>query len=110
MEEPRTAPPRSHVVMLETIRPQQCDESGNLIFGELLRWADLATCASAEAHTRSNCVTGEVTDLVLEEGVIPRSGDTVELTAQPVLVGNTSLVVELHVRIEKSQGDASMKR
>ncbi|CAK0831702.1 unnamed protein product [Prorocentrum cordatum] len=96
--------------MLETIRPQQCDESGNLIFGELLRWADLATCASAEAHTRSNCVTGEVTDLVLEEGVIPRSGDTVELTAQPVLVGNTSLVVELHVRIEKSQGDASMKR
>lgn len=102
--------PRSHVVMLETVTQQQCDESGHLIFGELLRWADLATCASAEAHTSSNCVTGEVTDLVLEEGVVPRSGDTLELTAQPVLVGNTSLVVELHVRIEKSRGSTSMKR
>jgi len=91
--------------MLETISLQHCDETGALIFGELLRWADLATCAAAEAHTHTNCVTGEVTDLVLERGVVPRHGDILELIADPVIVGNTSLVIGLQVNIEKASGD-----
>lgn len=94
--------PRSLIFVLQEIEPQHCDAGGALIFGELLRWADLATCASAEAHTRSHCVTGEVTDLVLEKNVVPMTGDILELHCEPVIVGNTSLVIGLHVELEKA--------
>lgn len=60
----------------------------------------MATCAAAEAHTGTNCVTVAVSDLAFEEGVMPTVGDVLELRATPIMVGNTSLAVSLLVLAE----------
>jgi len=87
--------------MYEHVHPRHCDVAGVLDLGELLRWADLATCAAAEAHTGANCVTVAVSDLAFEEGVVPRVGDSLEIAATPVVTGNTSLDIALFVRVEE---------
>lgn len=77
-------------------------EGGACDVGLLLRAMDLATCAAAEKHSGVNCVTVAVGDVVIEHG--PRVGDLLSLTAEPVLVGRTS--IEVAVRATATRGPA----
>ena len=42
---------------------------------------DIATCAAAERHTKVNCVTVAMGDVVVEHS--PRVGELLTLTAEP---------------------------
>ena len=48
----------------------------------LLLLMDIGSCASAEKHTRVQCVTVSMGDVVIEN--LPRIGDMLELRASPV--------------------------
>jgi acyl-CoA hydrolase len=69
--------------------------------GLLLQRMDIATCAAAERHTKVNCVTVAMGDVVVEHS--PRVGELLTLTAEPVLVGRTSIDVQVRVSAEKGQ-------
>ncbi|CAH0379547.1 unnamed protein product [Pelagomonas calceolata] len=69
--------------------------------GLLLQRMDIATCAAAERHTKVNCVTVAMGDVVVEHS--PRVGELLTLTAEPVLVGRTSIDVSVRVSAEKGQ-------
>ena len=60
-----------------------------------------STCAAAERHTKVNCVTVAMGDVVVEHS--PRVGELLTLTAEPVLVGRTSIDVQVRVSAEKGQ-------
>ena len=69
--------------------------------GLLLQRMDIATCAAAERHTKVNCVTVAMGDVVVEHS--PRVGELLTLTAEPVLVGRTSIDVSVRVSAEKGE-------
>jgi acyl-CoA hydrolase len=69
--------------------------------GLLLQRMDIATCAAAERHTKVNCVTVAMGDVVVEHS--PRVGELLTLTAEPVLVGRTSIDVSVRVSAEKGK-------
>lgn len=67
--------------------------------GLLLQKMDIATCAAAERHTKVHCVTVAMGDVVIEHS--PRVGELMTLTAEPMLVGRTSIDVAVRVSAEK---------
>lgn len=69
----------------------------------LLKLMDLCTCACAEKHTKVNCVTVAMGDLVFEQ--FPQVGDILELVAHPVLTGRTSLDIVLTVTLERGRNN-----
>ena len=85
--------------MVQPITSSLTLDGVNLDTGELLKIMDIATCASAEKHTGVNCVTVAMGDLVLEHS--PTVGAILELAAEPVLVGRTSLEIALTVTAER---------
>lgn len=88
--------------MLELITAAHTSGSGNgtLDVPILLQRMDLCTCAAAEKHTRVQCVTASMGDVVLE-AALPQMGDLLELTARPVYTtGRTSLDIALTVVAE----------
>ena len=88
--------------LLETITHEHTRGDEEADTGVMLRFMDICTCASAEAYTGVNCVTVAVGDVVLE--YVPCVGDVVELVAQPVLTGNTSLEIALTATAESRHG------
>ena len=92
----------ARIVMLETITHEHTRGDEEADTGVMLRFMDICTCASAEAYTGVNCVTVAVGDVVLE--YVPCVGDVVELVAQPVLTGNTSLEIALTATAESRHG------
>ena len=87
--------------MIRMVQPLTADMTldGTIMdVGSLLKLMDITTCASAEKHTGVNCVTLAMGDVALER--MPTVGAIVELIAEPVLVGNTSLDIALHVKAE----------
>mmetsp|Transcript_23371 Transcript_23371/g.55321 ORF Transcript_23371/g.55321 Transcript_23371/m.55321 type:complete len:781 (-) Transcript_23371:590-2932(-) len=61
----------------------------------LLLMMDIGSCASAEKHTKVQCVTASMGDVVIEH--YPRVGELLELRASPVTVGSTSLNITVTV-------------
>lgn len=85
----------SVVRMVQPVTPSHTLDGTHLDMGALLRLMDIATCAAAEKHSGVNCVTVAMGDVVVES--TPTLGAVLELVAEPVLVGNTSLEIALTV-------------
>ena len=99
----------SVVVMLEPITAALTSGATSNGYGggvidprSLLSLMDICTCACAERHSRVQCVTASMGDVVFEH--YPRCGDMLELTARPVLVGRTSIDISLTVVSEGPAG------
>lgn len=107
MQPPAKSGESARVVMLETIMHTHTTHGNSLDMGVLLRLMDICTCASAEAYTGVNCVTVAVSDVVLDYE--PQLGDVVQLIAEPVLVGRTSLEIDLSVTAESRQPGSSKR-
>ena len=89
----------SVVRMVQAVTPSATLDGRHLEMGALLRLMDIATCAAAEQHSRVNCVTVAMGDVVVEN--VPVVGDILVLVAEPVLAGNTSLEIALSVTAER---------
>lgn len=89
----------SLVRMVQVVSPSATLDGFHLDMGALLRFMDIATCAAAEKHSRVNCVTVAMGDVVVEN--VPIVGDLLVLVAEPVLAGNTSLEIALTVSSER---------
>jgi acyl-CoA hydrolase len=94
------------VRMIEIVSMSNCQNSGNGIFlmdiRDLLKLMDICSCAAAEKHTRVNCVTVSMSDTVLES--YPLLGEVLELFAQVVLTGRTSLDIMVTVTAQGEDG------
>ena len=83
--------PEGLVRMVTPLGPAHTLDGLHCTTGSILRMMDIATCASAEKHSGVNCVTVAVGDVVLE--YVPMAGEVLEIVAEPVLVGNTSIEI-----------------
>jgi len=79
--------------MFETVANTSMEDDYDI--RPLLLMMDIGSCASAEKHTRVNCVTASMGDVVIEH--YPKVGELLELRAVPVNVGNTSLNIAVLV-------------
>lgn len=89
----------ARVVMLETVTNANTVHGDVIDIGFLLRYMDICTCASAELYARHNCVTVAMSDVAID--YTPKLLDVIELVAEPVLIGHTSLEIEITVTAER---------
>lgn len=87
-------------VLLESVFPTDTNPQGNLFGGQLVAWMDKAAGIAAMRRSRTPVVTALIENI--EFHVPVHVGDLVELDAQVVRVGRTSMVVEVTVRKEET--------
>lgn len=93
---------RMRAVLLESVFPTDSNPQGNLFGGQLVAWMDKAAGIAAMRHARTTVVTAAIDSLEFHVPVFV--GELVELDAQVVKVGRTSMVVEVTVRKESPFG------
>ncbi len=86
-------------VLLESVFPTDTNPQGNLFGGQLVAWMDKAAGIAAMRRAHTTVVTALIENI--EFRVPVHVGDLVELDAQVVRVGRTSLLVEVTVRKER---------
>lgn len=89
-------------VLLESVFPTDTNPQGNLFGGQLVAWMDKAAGIAAMRQARTPVVTALIENI--EFHVPVHVGDLVELDAQVIKVGRTSMVVEVTVRKESPFG------
>ena len=89
-------------VLLESVFTTDTNPQGNLFGGQLVAWMDKAAGIAAMRQSRTPVVTAAIENI--EFHVPVHVGDLVELDAQVVKVGRTSMLVEVTVRKEEPFG------
>jgi acyl-CoA hydrolase len=88
----------SQVVMTQLVLPNDTNELGNLLGGQLMHWIDLAAAVAAARHSRRICVTASVDELNFLNPV--KQGEVVILKASVNRVFRTSMEVGVKVLSE----------
>ncbi len=87
------------VKISRTVMSGDANYDGNLFGGRLLEWFDELAGIAARRFTHSDIVTAAVNDISFLHPM--PLGSFLDLTAQVVHVGNTSLKVEITVMMDK---------
>lgn len=85
--------------LLESVFPTDTNPRGNLFGGTLVSWMDKAAGFAAMRRARSTVVTAAIEDIAFSVPIVV--GDLVEVYAQVVSVGRTSM----RIRVEVSKED-----
>lgn len=85
--------------ILQSVFPQDTNSLGTLFAGTLVGWMDKAAAYSAMRRVRGGVVTAAMEEIAFREPI--RQGDLVEVDAQVVSVGRTSLRVRVDVWRER---------
>lgn len=93
--EPKTVG-ESSVIMAQVMNPQDANPAGNVHGGVIMKLIDTAAAVVAYRHSRCNCVTVSVDNLVFHSPIY--IGDLVFFKSSLNYVGRTSM--EIGVRVE----------
>ncbi len=85
--------------ILQSVFPQDTNSLGTLFAGTLVGWMDKAAAYAAMRRVRGGVVTAAMEEIAFREPI--RQGDLVEVDAQVVSVGRTSLRVRIDVWRER---------
>jgi uncharacterized protein (TIGR00369 family) len=85
-------------IMSEVVRPQYLNHHGNLFGGYALQMMDTAAFTAATRLARKTMVTVAVDNVQFVAPV--RHGEIVELIAEVVKTGRTSVTVDIHMYAE----------
>jgi acyl-CoA hydrolase len=90
----------SQVEMTELVLPNDTNQLGNLLGGQLMHWIDMAAGIAAARHTRRICVTASVDELHFLHPA--KLGEIVVLRSSVNRVFHTSLEVGVQVTTENA--------
>ena len=85
----------STVTMTELVLPNQTNQLGNLLGGQLMNWIDLCAALSASKHSQHVCVTASVDKIDFHHPV--KVGNIVTLVATVNRAFKTSMEVGVNV-------------
>jgi acyl-CoA hydrolase len=88
----------SQVEMTQLVQPNDTNQLGNLLGGQLMHWIDLAAAIAASRHSRRVCVTASVDELNFIHPI--KQGEVVILRASVNRVFRTSMEVGVKVLSE----------
>jgi Acyl-CoA hydrolase len=88
----------SQVEMTQLVLPNDTNQLGNLLGGQLMHWIDLAAAIAASRHSKRVCVTASVDDLNFIHPI--KQGEVVILRASVNCVFRTSMEVGVKVLSE----------
>ncbi|MGA9407943.1 MAG: acyl-CoA thioesterase [Bacteroidota bacterium] len=88
----------SQVEMAQLVLPNDTNQLGNLLGGQLMHWIDLAAAVAASRHSRRVCVTASVDELNFIHPI--KQGEVVILHASVNCVFRTSMEVGVKVFCE----------
>jgi acyl-CoA hydrolase len=88
----------SQVEMTQLVLPNDTNQLGNLLGGQLMHWIDLAAAIAASRHSRRVCVTASVDELNFIHPI--KQGEVVILRASVNRVFRTSMEVGVKVLSE----------
>jgi len=88
----------SQVEMTQLVLPNDTNQLGNLLGGQLMHWIDLAAAIAASRHSGRVCVTASVDDLNFIHPI--KQGEVVILRASVNCVFRTSMEVGVTVLCE----------
>lgn len=91
-------PRASFTEMTELVLPHHGNVLGNAFGGSVLAWIDVCAAIAAQRHTNRIAVTAAIDEVRFLEPI--KVGDLVVLTAFVNAAFNTSLEVEVEVRVE----------
>jgi acyl-CoA hydrolase len=88
----------SQASMTQLVLPDETNQLGNLLGGQLMHWIDLVAAIAAMRHARMVCVTASVDEINFINPV--RQGEVVTLLASVNRVFTTSMEVGVSVSAE----------
>lgn len=88
----------SEVVMAEVMLPTHANPAGNVHGGEIMKIMDNAAGVVAFRHSRSNCVTVSVQDILFKHPIYV--GNLVETHAKLLYVGKSSMLIGVKMLVE----------
>ena len=88
----------SQVEMTQLVLPNDTNQLGNLLGGQLMHWIDLAAAIAASRHSKRVCVTASVDELNFIHPI--KQGEVVILRASVNCVFRTSMEVGVTVLCE----------
>lgn len=88
----------SKVKMTELVLPNDTNLLGNLLGGRLMHWMDIAGALTATRHSRFCVATVQVESLDFKHPI--RQGEMVEVLAEMVYVGRSSMVTKVTAEAE----------
>jgi acyl-CoA hydrolase len=88
----------SQVEMTQLVLPNDTNQLGNLLGGQLMHWIDLAAAIAASRHSKRVCVTASVDELNFIHPI--KQGEVVILLASVNRVFRTSMEVGVRVLSE----------
>lgn len=89
---------QSIITMTELVLPNNTNQLGKLLGGQLMHWIDICAALSAAKHNHRVCVTASVDRIDFHHSI--NLGDAVTLTAQVNRVFNTSMEIGVEVYAE----------
>jgi acyl-CoA hydrolase len=88
----------SEVVMAEVMLPTHANPAGNVHGGEIMKIMDNAAAVVAFRHSRCNCVTVSVQDIVFKHPIYV--GNLVETHAKLLYVRKSSMLIGVKMLVE----------
>lgn len=88
----------SKMIMTELVLPNQTNQLGKLLGGQLMHWIDICAALCAAKHSQTVCVTASVDSIDFRHPI--NLGDAVTLNASVNRVYNTSMEVGVKVFAE----------
>jgi acyl-CoA hydrolase len=89
----------STIIMTELVLPNNTNQLGNLLGGQLMHWIDICAALCASKHNQRVCVTASVDRIDFHHPI--KLGDAVSLVASLNRVFNTSMEIGVKVYAEK---------
>lgn len=93
----------TRTILSDVMLPSQANPAGNVHGGEIMKMMDTCAGVAAMRHSRKNCVTARVDELMFYHPIYV--GQLVICEACLVYVGRTSMEVHVTVRVEDTYGD-----
>lgn len=91
----------------DVMLPSQANPAGNVHGGEIMKMMDVAASVVAMRHARSNVVTLRVDELIFHHPIYV--GQLVTCEAELVYVGNSSMEIQVCVKVDDTQVDSPQK-
>ncbi len=88
----------SEVVMAEVMLPTHANPAGNVHGGEIMKIMDNAAAVVAFRHSRTNCVTVSVQDILFKHPIYV--GNLVETHAKLLYAGKSSMLIGVKMIVE----------
>lgn len=93
----------SFTILSDVMLPSQANPVGNVHGGEIMKMMDTCAGVAAMRHSRKNCVTARVDELMFFHPIYV--GRLVTCEARLVYVGRTSMEIQVCVYVEDPYGE-----